>query len=79
MSNLPSNWSGQIASAVSEHRKKGLIPYTLMLPVLWRPELSEFIRDRQINRMFGVARVGFEPDGTKIEVLPPPAEPISSS
>ena len=75
MNGLPSDWSTQILTAVDEHKRAGSIVHTILLPWGWKGELIEFVRNRQLNRMFGSQRVGFEEGHDQIEVLSPPGTP----
>jgi hypothetical protein len=58
---VPMNWQQKLQAEVAEFKKSGPV-YGIILPISWRAELGEFVRDRQIQRLIKVQRVGFETD-----------------
>jgi hypothetical protein len=73
MARVPENWQQQAMEAVAEFRKTGPV-YGVLLPETWKGELSAFMRDGQLRKMLGVARVGFGPS-KEVERVEEPAKP----
>ena len=71
MPGTPDNWQHQVVEALAEFRKSGPV-YAIALPSSWKGELSSFMRDGQLNKMFGVKRVAFS-EGKTIEKLEDPS------
>jgi hypothetical protein len=69
----PENWQQQVMEAVAEYRKTGPV-FGILLPLSWRPQLSDFVREGQVQRMIGIKRVGFEKGVEKITRIIDPKE-----
>jgi len=75
MPGAPENWQHLVMEALADFRKAGPV-YGIALPDVWKGELSAFMRDGQLNKMFGLKRVSF---GTskKVELVRDPTKPVS--